>query len=77
MATFGPKAWFYPFGKMSIFMGLTHGFGPKMGLFPTFFWQYSIGKCPFDILERKNTLRGYKKKSSKSQKIDIFPTFFF
>ena len=23
MATFGPKAWFYPFGKMSIFMGLT------------------------------------------------------
>ena len=57
-------------------MGLTHGFGPKMGLFPTFFWQYSIGKCPFDILERKNTLRGYKKRSSKSQKIDIFPTFF-
>ena len=57
-------------------MGLTHGFGPKMGLFPTFFWQYSIGKCPFDILERKNTLRGYKKRSSKSQKIDIFQLFF-
>ena len=25
---------------------LTHGFGPKMAIFPTFFFrQYSIGKC--------------------------------
>ena len=57
MATFGPKAWFYPFGKMSIFMGLTHGFGPKMGLFPTFlFRQYSIGKCPLRYSRMKKHL---------------------
>ena len=27
----------------------------------------------YDILERKNAFLGYKKKKSKSQKIDIFP----
>ena len=27
----------------------------------------------YEILERKNAFLGYKKKSSKSQKIDIFP----
>ena len=27
----------------------------------------------YDILKRKNTFPGYKKKSSKSRKIDIFP----
>ena len=33
--------------KFDIFPnGLTHGFGPKMAIFPTFFFrQYSIGKC--------------------------------
>ena len=25
--------------------GLTHGFGPKMAIFPPFFWQYRPGKC--------------------------------
>ena len=26
--------------------GLTHGFGPKMAIFPIFFsWQYRQGKC--------------------------------
>ena len=57
MATSGPKAWFYPFGKMSIFMGLTDGFGPKMGLFrPFFFRQYSIGKCPLRYSRTKKHL---------------------
>ena len=27
----------------------------------------------YDILERKNTFLGYKKRGSKSRKIDIFP----
>ena len=33
--------------KTDIFpKGLTHGFGPKMAIFPTFFfWQYKPGKC--------------------------------
>ena len=33
--------------KIDIFpKGLTHGFGPKMAIFPTlFFWQYRPGKC--------------------------------
>ena len=25
--------------------GLTNGFGPKMAIFPPFFWQYRPGKC--------------------------------
>ena len=33
--------------KIDIFRkGLTHGFGPKMVIFPTFFFtQYRLGKC--------------------------------
>ena len=34
--------------KIDIFpMELTHGFGPKMAIFPTFFFfrQYTSGKC--------------------------------
>ena len=33
--------------KIDIFpKGLTHGFGPKMAIFPTFFFrQYRAGKC--------------------------------
>ena len=33
--------------KIDIFQkGLTHGFGPKMAIFPTFFFrQYRPGKC--------------------------------
>ena len=35
--------------KIDIFpKGLTHGFGPKMAIFPTFFFrQYRTGKCLF------------------------------
>ena len=41
--------------------GLTHGFGPKMGIFPTFFlgniWHENVF---YDILERKNAFQSYK-----------------
>ena len=45
-----------------------------MAIFPSFcFRQESIGKCPYDILERKNAFLGCKKKElQKSRKIDIF-----
>ena len=46
--------------------GLTHGFGPKMALFPTFFLG-NIGQENMlnDILERKNVFLGYKNKKLK------------
>ena len=56
--------------------GLTHGFGPKMAIFPTFYFYVNIDyeKVLYDILERKNAFRSYKnKKLKKSRKIDIFP----
>ena len=76
--------------KIDIFQKrLTHGFGPKMAIFPTLcFRQYRPGKCLkklfvlgnvghqnvfYDILERQNAFLGYKKRSLKSPKIDIFP----
>ena len=45
-----------------------------MAIFPTFFLG-SVGQenVSYDLLEPKITFLGYKKKSSKSQKIDIFP----
>ena len=59
--------------KIHIFpTGLTHAFGPKMAIFPNFFFLGNIGKENFfyDILERKNSFLGYKnnkfKKSKKS-----------
>ena len=54
---------------------LTHGFGPKMTIFPTFFFFGNIEKenVFYDILEGKNAFLGYKKRSSKSRKFDIFP----
>ena len=41
--------------------GLTHGFGPKMDIFPIFFLG-NIGQenVFYDILERKNAFLGYK-----------------
>ena len=49
--------------------GLTHGFGPKMGIFPTFFLG-NIGKenVFYDIVEQKNTFLGYKYKNFKKSK---------
>ena len=55
---------------MEIFpKGLTHGFGPKMAIFPTlFFRQYSPGTGFYNILERKNDFQGYKNKKLKKPK---------
>ena len=48
---------------------LTHGFGPKMGIFQTFFLG-NIGQenVFYDILERKNAFLGYENKESKKSK---------
>ena len=59
------KSW-----KIDIFpKGLTHGFGPKMAIFPTFFFC-NIGQenVFYDILERKNASLGYKKKKFKKSR---------
>ena len=61
--------------KIDIFpRGLNHGFGPKMAIFAPFFLG-NIGQenVFFDILDRKTSFQNIKTKSSKSQKIDIFP----
>ena len=46
--------------------GLTHGFGPNMVIFPTFFLG-NIGQenVFYDILERKNVFLCYKNKKFK------------
>ena len=45
-----------------------------MAIFPTFFLDnISQENVFYNILQRKNTFLGYKKRGSKSQKIDIFP----
>ena len=62
--------------KINIFpKGLTHGFGPKMIIFPTFFFQAKKGekKVFYDILKGKNAFLGYKnKKIKKSKKLTFF-----
>ena len=46
--------------------GLTNGFGPKLAHFPTFFFGNICQQNVFyNILERKNTLLGYKNKKFK------------
>ena len=54
---------------------LTHGFGPKMAIFPTFlFRQYRPGKCLLRYSRTKKTpFYAIKKRTSKSSKIDIIP----
>ena len=50
--------------KIDVFsMGLTHGFGPKMAIFPTFFLG-NIGQenVFYDIVERRNAFLGDKNK---------------
>ena len=57
--------------KIDIFRKrLTQGFGPKMAIFPTFFFLGNIGQenVFYDILERKNTFLGYKNMKSKKSK---------
>ena len=55
--------------------GLTHGFGPKMAVFPTFFiTQYRLGKCLLWYSRtKKPPFEAKKTRNSKSPKIDIFP----
>ena len=52
-------------------------FWSKNNHFTNLFFLGNIGhkNVFYDILQRKNTFLGYKKKGSKSQKIDIFPWF--
>ena len=49
--------------------GLTHGFGPKMAILPTFFLG-NIGQenVFYDILERQNAILRYKNKKFKQSK---------
>ena len=58
--------------KIDIFpKWLTHGFGPKMDIFPTFFFFLgNIGQenILYAILERKNAFPGYKNKKFKKSK---------
>ena len=57
--------------KIDIFpKGLTHGYGPKIAIFPNFFSLGNIGQenVFYDILKRKNAFLGYKnKKFTKSK----------
>ena len=62
--------------KIDIFpQGLTHGFGPKMSIFPNLFFQTIYArKIFFTIFQNEKTLfQALKTRTSKSQKIDGFP----
>ena len=57
--------------KIDIFQkGLTHGFAPKMAIFPTSFFLGNLDheNVFFDILEQKNAFLGYKNKKFKKSK---------
>ena len=61
---------------MDIFpKGLTHGFGPKMAIFPTLFFQaIQARKMSFMIFQNEKTsFQAIKTRSVKSRKIDTFP----
>ena len=61
--------------KIDIFLkGLTHGFGPKMPISPTFFFQaIQARKMSFTIFyNEKIPFQPINTTSSKSEKIDIF-----
>ena len=60
--------------KRSFFpKGLTHVFGPRMAIFPSFFLGI-IGQenIFYDIAERKNAFLGYKNKKFRKSKMAIF-----
>ena len=50
--------------------GLTHSFGPKMTIFPSFVFLSNIGQRNvfYDILERKSVFLGYKNKKFRKSK---------
>ena len=54
--------------------GVTHGFGPKIAIFPIFFLGILRQQNVFyDILERKNAFLGYKnQKFKKSKNLTFF-----
>ena len=62
--------------KNSIFSkGLTHGFGPKMAIFSTSSQAIKARKMSYSIFQNgKSLFQAIKLRSSKSRKIDIFPT---
>ena len=62
--------------KIDIFpKGLSHGFGRKMAIFPTFFFQaIQARKMSFMIFYNQRTpFQSKNTRSPKSRKIDIFP----
>ena len=62
--------------KIDIFpKGLTHGFGAKVAISPTFIFQEIYArKMSFTIFQNEKTpFQAIKTRSSKSRKIDIFP----
>ena len=62
--------------KIDIFpKGLTHGFGPKMAIFPFFYFQ-AIQACKMSLTifqNQKAPFQAIKTRRSKNRKIDIFP----
>ena len=57
--------------KLEIFPNvLTHSFGPKMTIFPSFVFLSNIGQRNvfYDILERKSVFLGYKNKKFRKSK---------
>ena len=65
--------------KIDIFYkGLAHGFGPKMAIFPTFFFQaIQARKMSFIIFYNEKTpFQAIKTGSPKSPKMAIFPSLF-
>ena len=56
--------------KLTFFKkGLTHGFGPNMAIFPSFFLGNIDQKnVSYDILERKYVFLDYKNKKFKKSK---------
>ena len=61
--------------KIDIFpKRLTHGFGTKMAIFPTFiFWEIYVTKMSFrKFYNEKRPFQAIKTTSSKSREIDIF-----
>ena len=61
--------------KIDIFpKGLTHGFGPKMAIFPTFFFrQYRPGKCLLRYSRTKRRLSmPSKQEVQKVEKLKFF-----
>ena len=61
--------------KINVFPNwITHGFGPKMTIFPNFFFRhYRPGKCLLWYFRtKKRPFEALKTRCSKSRKIDIF-----